>query len=87
MSWYKYVGFDGKVMGIDTFDYYVDKLSAFIIKNDAKVKNHYETILKWWREDGAVPKQNKHTDQVPKGASGKLGQAELEAIQRVLSEA
>lgn len=39
-------------LGIDAFDYYVDKLSAFIIKNDAKVKNHYETILKWWMEDG-----------------------------------
>lgn len=41
-------------MDIDTFNYYVDKLSTFIIKNDAHVKNHYETILKWWREDGAV---------------------------------
>ena len=39
-------------MGMDTFDYYVDKLSAFIIKNGARVKNHYETILKWWQEDG-----------------------------------
>ena len=38
-------------MGVDAFDYYVDKLSSFIIKNDAKVKNHYETILKWWHED------------------------------------
>ena len=41
-------------MGIETFDYYVDKLSCFIIKNDAKVKNHYETILKWWKEDAAL---------------------------------
>ena len=41
-------------MGIDTFDYYVDKLSNFIIQNNAHVKNHYETILKWWQEDGAV---------------------------------
>ena len=41
-------------MGIDAFDYYVDKLSSFILKNDAKVKNHYETILKWWQEDAAV---------------------------------
>ena len=41
-------------MDLDAFDYYVDKLSTFIIKNDAKVKNHYETILKWWREDSAV---------------------------------
>ena len=38
-------------MGLDTFDYYVDKLSAFIINNDAHVKNHYETILKWWKQD------------------------------------
>ena len=41
-------------MGVETFDYYVDKLSCFIIKNDAKVKNHYETILKWWQEDAAL---------------------------------
>lgn len=41
-------------MGIDAFDHYMDKLSSFILKNDAKVKNHYETILKWWQEDAAV---------------------------------
>ena len=41
-------------MDIDTFDHYVDKLSSFIIKNDAHVKNHYETILRWWQEDGAI---------------------------------
>ena len=41
-------------MDLDTFNHYVDKLSSFIIKNDAKVKNHYETILKWWQQDGKV---------------------------------
>ena len=41
-------------MDVDTFDHYVDKLSSFIIKNGAKVKNHYETILKWWQQDGAI---------------------------------
>lgn len=41
-------------MGIDAFDHYTKKLSAFIIKNDAQVKNHYETILKWWEQDGAL---------------------------------
>ena len=41
-------------MGIDAFSYYVDKLSCFIIKNNAKVKNHYDTILKWWKEDAAL---------------------------------
>lgn len=41
-------------LDLETFNYYVDKLSNFIINNDAKVKNHYETILKWWREDGSI---------------------------------
>ena len=44
-------------MGLDTFDHYVDKLSSFIIKNDAHVKNHYETILRWWQEDGTLRRQ------------------------------
>ena len=44
-------------MDVDCFDYYVDKLSCFIIKNDAKVKNHYETILKWWRQDSGLNNQ------------------------------
>ena len=44
-------------MDVDCFDYYVDKLSCFIIKNDAKVKNHYDTILKWWRQDSGLENQ------------------------------
>lgn len=44
-------------MDVDCFDYYVDKLSCFIIKNDAKVKNHYETILKWWKQDSVLENQ------------------------------
>jgi hypothetical protein len=43
-------------MDLDAFNHYVDKLSNFIIKNDAHVKNHYETILKWWQEDGLIRK-------------------------------
>lgn len=69
-------------MGIDTFDYYVDKLSCFIIKNNANVKNHYETILKWWHEDGARSTKK----EIPKGASGVLGDAEMEAIRMVLGD-
>ena len=71
-------------MDIDTFDHYVDKLSCFIIKNDAKVKNHYETILKWWQEDSVVRKHSKI--EVPKGASGNLGKAELDNIRRLMSD-
>ena len=42
------------MMGVETFDYYVDKLSRFILQNNARVKNHYDTILKWWKEDAAL---------------------------------
>lgn len=39
------------IMDIDMFDHYVSKLADFIIKNGAKVKSHYSTILRWWTED------------------------------------
>ena len=73
-------------IGLEAFDHYMDKLSNFIINNDARVKNHYETILKWWQEDGTVHKHGKRKNDVPKGASGKLGQAELDNIRRLMSE-
>ena len=38
-------------MGIDSFDYYVDKLASFILHSRARVKNHYATIVKWWSQD------------------------------------
>lgn len=41
-------------MDLDGFDYYVEKLADFILTNQAKVKNHYATILKWWEEDRSV---------------------------------
>ena len=41
-------------MGIELFDYYVEKLADFIIREKASVRSHYQTILKWWTEDGAV---------------------------------
>lgn len=41
-------------MGLEAFDYYVDKLNAFIRDKGAFVKNHYETLLKWYNEDRKV---------------------------------
>ena len=41
-------------LGFDVFNRYMEKLANFIIKNDADVQNHYETILKWWRRDSGV---------------------------------
>ena len=40
--------------GIDLFNYYVDRLATFIIENNARVKSHYDTILKWYEEDSKV---------------------------------
>ena len=41
-------------LGFDGYNHYVSKLADFIIKNDAKVSNHYATILKWAREDAMI---------------------------------
>lgn len=41
-------------MGLEAFDYYIDKLSNFITEKKANVKNHYATILKWYREDTKI---------------------------------
>ena len=41
-------------LGLSGFDYYVERLADFIIEKKAKVRNHYETILQWAREDATV---------------------------------
>ena len=41
------------IMGLKMFDLYVDKLGYFI-KENGDVKNHYATILKWYKEDTRV---------------------------------
>ena len=41
-------------LGLSGFDYYVERLADFIIEKNAKVRNHYETILQWAREDAKV---------------------------------
>lgn len=41
-------------MGLEAFDDYCARLSVFIENNNALVKSHYQTILKWYNEDRAV---------------------------------
>ena len=43
-------------LGIDAFNRYVDRLATFIIDKNAHVKNHYETIIKWYTDDSQVKK-------------------------------
>ena len=46
-----------EILGLDGFNHYVDKLSSFIIDKKAKVGNHYNTILKWAKEDRMIEAQ------------------------------
>ena len=41
-------------LGLDGFNRYMDRLATFIIEKDARVQNHYETILKWYEQDTKV---------------------------------
>ena len=41
-------------LGFDAFNRYVDRLATFIIDNNAHVKSHYDTILKWHEQDTRV---------------------------------
>ena len=41
------------IMGLEMFDRYCDKLSSYITKH-GDVKNHYATLLKWYKEDTRV---------------------------------
>lgn len=40
-------------LGLDAFDYYVGRLSTYITEN-GDVKGHYQTILRWYKQDSAV---------------------------------
>lgn len=41
-------------MDIDGYNYYLSKLARFIVDKNATVKNHYETINKWYDEDRKI---------------------------------
>ena len=41
-------------LGFDAYNHYIKKLANFIIEKGAIVGNHYQTILKWAREDAKI---------------------------------
>lgn len=41
-------------MGLDAFNYYVEKLATLLLENKIKAKNHYATIMRWYLEDSEV---------------------------------
>ena len=40
-------------LGLEAFDYYTSRLSEYILEN-GDVKSHYQTILRWYKQDSAV---------------------------------
>ena len=41
-------------LGLDAFDFYVEKLADYLVNKKIAVKNHYATILRWHEEDKGV---------------------------------
>lgn len=41
-------------IGLDMYNHYLKRLADFIINTGAAPASHYETILKWWKEDRKV---------------------------------
>lgn len=42
-----------ETLGEEMFAVYVGRLADFILEKGARVRSHYQTILKWWAEDSA----------------------------------
>lgn len=42
------------LMGLEIFDEYIARLQIFIENNNANIKSHYQTLLKWYNEDRGV---------------------------------
>lgn len=43
-----------RIMGLEKAMKYSAKLSKFIEERGANIKDHYDTIIKWWQEDGGT---------------------------------
>lgn len=72
-------------LGLDAFNRYVDKLASFIIEKKAHVKNHYETILKWYEEDSQVSKKPIERS-VPKYGNFDINEVFEAALKRTYEE-
>ena len=72
-------------LGLDAFNRYVDRLATFIIENNARVKSHYDTILKWYEEDSKVSTKPKGKATVRYG-NFDVNEAFESAVERSMAE-
>ena len=68
-------------LGLDAFNRYVDRLATFIIDNNAHIKSHYDTILKWYEEDSKVSTKPKGKEKARYG-NFDVNEAYQKAIER-----
>ena len=74
-------------MGQTAFYRYVERLSDFVSRTEAKIYNHYATIFRWWQEDSQNSQKGRNTKAAQyQSHDGELSELELQAIQRALQE-
>lgn len=48
-----------KIMGLEVFEEYVERFNNYVNKTGYTIKNHYETLLKWYKEDSGIRERRK----------------------------
>ena len=48
-----------KIMGLEVFEEYVERFNNYVNKTGYTIKNHYETLLKWYEEDSGIRERRK----------------------------
>jgi hypothetical protein len=69
-------------LGLDAFNRYVEKLATFIIENNARIKSHYDTILKWYEEDSKVSGKPKAKPERVRHGNFDVNEAYQKALDR-----
>ncbi len=73
-------------LGLDAFNRYVEKLATFIIENNARIKSHYDTILKWYEEDSKVSTKPKAKAEKVRYGNFDVNEAFENAVERSMSD-
>ena len=73
-------------LGLDAFNRYVDRLATFIIENNARIKSHYDTILKWYEEDSKVSHKPKAKPEKERYGNFDVNEAFERALERTYND-
>jgi predicted phage replisome organizer len=73
-------------LGLDAFNRYVDRLATFIIENNARIKSHYDTILKWFEEDTKVSNKPKAKPEKARYGNFDVNEAFDNAVERSMRD-